>query len=299
MRILLCGTNYGSAYLRVLQPAGILARSEQSRALATRLGVPFYRSVDEVRDIDAAVVAISGDTGREITNALLGRGVHVLAEHPQGTDDVLAHRRHRAVYHVNAHYSDIDASAAFVSTFRSIRSRLLFVNVLTNPRALYSAIELLGRAFGPWQDVRLDVLPRTPDAFFTIARTGVLTIQTQNVFSAVDDGSANWVSHNITAGFEDGVLTLAEAQGPLTWMPAPPSVAHVSEAWNRPMWHVLAAPPAAYGEHVTTGRDRANSIALARFAEEVRTGVTPPEQTTEHLVGVSRVWEQLVLPVPG
>ena len=295
MRILLCGTNYGSAYLRVLRPAGILGRSERSRTLARQCGVPFYRSVDEARAIDAAVVAISGDAGREITNALLGRGVPVLAEHPQGTADILAHRQHRAVYHVNAHYSDIEAAAAFVSTFRAMPSRLLFVNVLTNPRALYSAIEVLGRAFGSLQDVQLEVLPPAPNAFFTIARAGVLTIQMQNVFSAVDDGTSNWVSHNITAGFEDGVLALAEAQGPLTWIPAPPS------AWNQPLWHVLAAPPPVYAQYVMEGRDRANRVALARFAEEVRTGVTPPEQATEHLLGVSRVWEQLIVPsgVPG
>jgi thiazolinyl imide reductase len=294
LRILLCGTNYGSAYLRVLRPAAILARSERSRALARQHGVPFYRSVAEARDIDAAVVAISGDAGREITTALLERGVHVLAEHPQSADDVAAHRQHRAVYHVNAHYSDIEAAAAFVSTFRSMQSRVLFVNVLTNPRALYSAIELLGRAIGSLRDVRLEVLPPAPNAFFTLARSGTLTIQVQNVFSAVDDGSSNWVSHNITAGFEDGVLTLAEAQGPLTWIPAPPSLPQVSAAWNRPMWHVLAAPPPAYSQYVTEGRDRANRIALARFAEEVRSGVTPPEQATEHLLGVSRVWEQLL-----
>lgn len=304
VRVLLCGTNYGAAYLRVLRPAGILGRSERSRAMAAHCGVPFYRSVEEARDVDAAVVAISGDAGREITAALLDRGVHVLAEHPQWFAEVAAHRRtareHGAVYHVNAHYSDIEAAAAFVATFRAMRSRVLFVNLLSNPRALYSAIELLGRAVGPLQGVELEVLPPAPGSFFTIARAGVLTIQVQNSFSPVDDGSGNWVSHNVTAGFEEGVLTLAEAQGPLTWMPAPPSVGQLQAGaalWNRPLWQMLAAPPPALGDYVNGGRERANGIALARFAAEVHTGVTPPEQSDAHLLGVSAVWEQLVRPV--
>lgn len=307
MRVLVCGTNYGASYLRALSmnesglwPAGILARSERSRALAARCGVPFYTSVEEVPRgaIDAACVAVSGDAGRAITAALLERGVHVLEEHPQGAADIAAHRRSRAVYHVNAHYSDIEIAAAFVATFRAMPSRALFVNVLTNPRALYSAIELLGRAVGSLQEVELEVLPPAPNAFFTIARAGALTIQVQNIFSPVDDGSSNWVSHNVTAGFDDGVLALTEAQGPLTWTPAPPSLPQLQAVgmalWNRPLWHVLAAPPPAYSDYVTAVRDRANRVALARFAEAVRTGVTPPEQSDAHLLGVSGLWEQLI-----
>lgn len=314
MRVLVCGTNYGATYLAALNQnesgfvlAALLARSERSRELAAQLGVPFYTSAGEVPpdSIDAACVAISGEAGRAITSALLERGVHVLAEHPQYYADVAAHRdnarRHGAVYHVNAHYSDFDAAATFIASCRGTmqRSPLLFVNVLTNPRTMYSTLEILARAFGPLQGMKLERVPPAPGAFFTIARAALLTVHVQNVSSEVDDGSANWVSHNVTVGFEDGVLTLAEAHGPVTWTPAPPSLSQLQSAagmeiWGRPLTRVLATPPPTFGDLVTWSRDRANRIALARFAAEIRSGVTPPEQSDEHLLTVSELWESLL-----
>lgn len=314
MRILLCGTNYGATYLRALHAnesglrlAAVLARSERSRALAAHAGAPFYTRIEDVpRDaIDAACVAISGDIGRAVTTALLERGVHVLAEHPQWRADVAAHRetarRNRAVYHVNGHYSDIDAAATFVATFRATaqRSRLLFVNVLTNLRALYSAIEIVGRAAGPLHGMTITRVPPAPPEFFTIFRSGLLTVHVQNATSAVDDGSSMWVSHNITAGFEDGVLTLTEAYGPVSWVPVPPSLPQLQssaggELWKRPLLRTLATPPPTFSDYVTWARDRANRIALERFAAEIRTGRTSPEQSDAHLLTVSEVWERML-----
>lgn len=306
MRVLLCGTHYGATYLQALQNdangfqlAGILARSERSQDLARHYGVPFFRSADEVHGIDAACVAISGAAGFAITETLLGKGIHVLEEHPQGSAAIATHRStaraSRAVYHINAHYSDFEAAAAFITAYRAMHSPVLFANVVTNLRAVWSAIEILSRAAGPLYGISLTVVPPAPRGFFTIARSGPLTIQVQNVTSAVDDGSANWISHNITAGFEAGVLTLGEAHGPVTWAAAPPSVAQLNSpaAWDQPQWTLLAAPPPTLRDHVFAGRERANRIALARFAGEIRSGVTPPEQHDAHLLGVGQVWESI------
>jgi thiazolinyl imide reductase len=315
VRVLVCGTNYGSSYLRALYDnesglrlAGVLARSERSRALAAQCGAPFFTAVDDVPRgaIDAAVVAISGESGNAIVTALLERGVHVLAEHPVYVAEVAAHRRtaraHRAVYHVNAHYSDIDGAATFVAAFRAARerSRLLFVNVMTNPRALYSAIEIVARAVG---SLRPLTLARASADFFDLAWGTVagvpLTLQKQTIVSEIDDGSSCWISHRITAGFDDGVLTLGEAPGPVEWIPALPSLRQLQSdgaSYNaRPLCRVLAAPPPTYADYVSWGRDRANRIALARFAAEVASGVTPPEQSDEHLLGVSELWEAMLV----
>jgi len=317
LRFLLCGTNYGSSYIRSLygneigRLAGIVARSDRSRELAAQCGVPFYAHVDEVPSdaVDAACVAIPGPDGRTIISALLNRGIHVLAEHPVYVDDVIAHRNtargNRAVYHVNAHYSDIDGAATFVASFRAARerSRLLFINLMTNPRALYSAFELIARALGPLRPFTLEHVPWDTDSFFHLARAilpgAPLTIQLQRISSEVDDGSANWVSHNLTAGFEDGVLTLGEASGPVGWLPAPPSLPRLqsqqgTELWARPMWRLLASPPATFGDYVGWSRDHANRIAIARLAGEIETGITPPEQSDEHLLGVSELWQAML-----
>lgn len=317
MRILLCGTQYGSSYISALYGnengtlAAILARSERSREMAAQYGVPFYTRVDDVpRDsVDAACVAISGAAGREIISALLSRRISVLAEHPVYVEDVAGHRRtareHGAVYHVNAHYSDIEAAATFISAFRSIRqrSRLLFINVMTNPRALYSAIEIVARATGPLRPFTLEHVPWDTHSFFHLARAIVpgapLTFQLQRISSETDDGSANWVSHNLTAGFEEGVLSLGEAFGPVGWLPAPPSVPRLqsqegAELWARPMWRVLASPPPTFGDYAGWTRDRANRVALARFAAEIASGVTPPEESDEHLLGTSELWQAML-----
>jgi len=317
VRFLICGTNYGATYFRALYAnengmiAGVLARSERSRALAAECGVPFYASVDDVPPdaIDAACVAIPGPDGHAVTSALLARGIHVLAEHPVYPAQVIEHRgtarEHGAVYHVNAHYSDLEAAATFVSAFQATRqrSKLLFVNVMTNTRALYSAIEIVGRAIGPLRPFTLEHVPLDAGSFFHLARAIVpgapLTFQLQRISSAVDDGSANWVSHNITAGFDDGVLSLNEAFGPVAWMPSPPSLPRLqspeaAELWARPLWRVLVTPPATFSDYAGWSRDRANRIAIARFVAEIKTGMTPPEQSDDHLLGVTEFWQAMI-----
>jgi thiazolinyl reductase component of yersiniabactin synthetase len=332
MRVLLCGTVYGSAYLRALdtnetglQLAGILARSERSRELARQWAVPFYATVDEVpvraidgagdgagdgaidAAIDAAIVAISGEAGHAIASALLARGVPVLAEHPIGVAGLTAQRatsrEHGTVFHVNAHYSDLDAPATFVAAFHGARQRspLLFLHLLVNPRTLYSALEIAGRCLGPMQVGAFETLPPLPGSFFVVTQAIVsgapVTIQLQRASSAVDDGSSNWVSHHLLAGFQEGVLSLQEAQGPVIWMPSPPSLGQLQaapELWSRSLWRVLASPPPTFGEFVNGGRDRANRLALARFAREIASRNTEPEQSDEHLLGVSALWEAVL-----
>lgn len=316
MRVLLCGTVYGSAYLRALhgsesglQLAGILARSERSRELARQCAVPFYAAVDDVPPgaIDAAIVAVSGEAGHAIVTALLTRGVPVIAEHPINVAELTSHRalarEHGTIFHINAHYSDLDAPATFISAFHGARARspLLFVQLLANRRTLYSAIEIAGRCLGPLDVTALELLPPMPQSFFTAAQAMVsgvsVTIQLQRAASDVDDGSSNWVSHNMTAGFAEGTLSMAEAQGPVVWMPSPPSLPQLQatpELWNRTLWRVLAAPPPSFAEFVNGGRDRANRLALARFAREIVTGIPDPLQSDEHLLGVSTLWEAVL-----
>ncbi len=318
MRILLCGTNYGSSYLRALyqnesglRVAGILARSERSRAMAAQYAVPFYTGLADLPPdtIDAACLAIPGANGLAVTSALLERGIHVLAEHPLYAHEIAAHRRtartHGAVYHVNAHYSDLEAAATFVSAFRAARLRapLLFISVMTNSRALYSAIEIVARAAGSLRPFTLEEMPWRDGSFFRLVHVDLpdapLTFQVQKMISQADDGSSCWVSHNITAGFGDGVLSLAEAPGPLGWLPTPPSVPQLlsqqgAQLWARPMWRTLATPPATFGDYAGWARDRANCIALARFAAEIAGGPRPAEQSDEHLLGVSELWEAMI-----
>ena len=56
----------------------------------------------------------------------------------------------------------------------------------------------------------------------------------------------------------------------------------------------LATPPPAFADYIGWSRDRANRTALARFAAEITTRSTPPEQSDEHLLDVSEVWEAML-----
>jgi len=51
-----------------------------------------------------------------------------------------------------------------------------------------------------------------------------------------------------------------------------------------PLWRVLASPPPTYSDYVDWAR-----------AAEVASGATPPEQSDEHLLGVSEVWETTLM----
>jgi thioesterase domain-containing protein len=89
--------------------AGIIARgSQRSVNLAEKMGVPLYKTPDEVRSpVDVACVAVGGNAAEELVLAFLRRGIHVVAEHPVGPASMKTAigtaRRTGACYHVNAH----------------------------------------------------------------------------------------------------------------------------------------------------------------------------------------------------
>jgi yersiniabactin synthetase, thiazolinyl reductase component len=344
LRVLLCGTGYGATYLNALwnhdsdlRLAGILARgSERSRALATQWNVPLWRTIEEVPEkaIDLACVAVSAPAGAALTLELLRRGIHVLAEHPVAPEDLekalATAREHGVAYHVNSHYADLETVQPFLSAAIACRrtSPLLFVSIMTNPRALFSVIELLGRMSGGHPDARderkdlggrtfpsprsfrLGTRPQDDMAakladegpFATVQGTldnVPILLQCQRLVTKDDDGSFLWASHHITAGFASGTLLLAETAGPALWIPASLSLADLSSPaapayLANPAWSLLSGPPPATGDFLFRLRDLANRLALRRIAEQIRIGRAWPEQAAEHLLGVSRAWRDIL-----
>jgi thiazolinyl imide reductase len=280
LRVLVCGTGYGATYPQALwnhdsdlRLAGILARgSERSRSLAAQWNVPLWRTLEEVPEkaIDLACVAVSAPAGAALTLALLQRGIHVLAEHPVAPEDLeaalAAARKSGVAYHVNSHYADLETVQPFLATAIACRrtSPLLFVSVMTNPRALFSVIELMGRIVPLTPYPLSHPLPtagrggkeRETELEFTAEQSPLsrwsggdgrgaggegpfatvhgtfdnipVLLQCQRLVTKEDDGSFLWASHHITAGFASGTLLLAETAGPALWIPALPSVAVLS-----------------------------------------------------------------------
>lgn len=313
MQLLLCGTNYGSSYLRALWHApgpwrlgGVLSRgSTRSRQLARQAGVAHYTAVDQVPrgSIDAACVAVPGDAGTALTEAWLARGVAVLAEHPldaepieQALDLALAHR---VPFHVNSHFGDLETIAPWIEHVRRLcaASPPRFVHAQVNPRTLYSVIDILARALGSLDPASIAAVEGPAGSPLRLLqgtlghRAVPMALQCQHQVSQLDDGSATLISHQIGITFDSGTLLLGDTFGPVVWIPrlTPETV------WQQPAWSNLG--PAA-GEAAATYcegvRARANLMALTRMAEHLRSGTVPASQRPEHLLTVARVWRTAI-----
>ena len=312
MRILVCGTNYGAAYIRAIalgrgsdQLVGILSRgSERSIELARRCSVPHYTASDVLPDeIDLACVAVPDQAGVDLTIKLLQRGIHVIAEHPiepHHLEEVLNEaEKQGACFHLNSHYGDIDTVATFLTRCTTERSRQapLYISLLLNPRTLYSCLDVAARALGKLSPYSFRCLEpqdgqaaTTTRPIFTVLQgelNGIpATLQCQNYVSREDDASAAQVSHQITIGFADGNLLLGEASGPVIWLSS--GLATVNA--TKPAWeHVSSALPLT-SEAFQLQRDNANRLAIQRMESQIETGITPAMQTHEHLLDVSRAW---------
>lgn len=57
---------------------------------------------------------------------------------------------------------------------------------------------------------------------------------------------------------------------------------------------MLSTAPPTFGDYAGWARDRANRVALARLAAEIESGATPSEQSDEHLLGVSELWQTML-----
>jgi NAD-dependent oxidoreductase involved in siderophore biosynthesis len=170
---------------------------------------------------------------------------------------------------------------------------------MSNPRALYSCVDLLARALGTLQPLEIrttalvEGLPLVP---LQGTAAGIpFLLQCHRLVSAVDDGSAAWTSHHVVIGFPEGHLLLGDNAGPVLWVAAPPPVHQLGPAaLAAPAWSPLSPPPPTFVEHFYGVRERANRLALARWADQIRTGRTYPEQGPEHLLEVSRVWRAIL-----
>lgn len=308
LRVLVCGSNYGHAYVHAVREAPELYRlagilglgSPRSHRLAAQCGVPLYQSVEGVTsDIDLACAAM-GSSGGDAVLQLLQRGIHVLCEHPLRPEfvekalDVAASTA--ACFHVNAHFAALDAASALAERCRDLRRSLkpAFVGAVTTDRSLYGVLDILRRAFGSFDPFSLALVDRSgPFALVTGTLGGVpTTLQIQRSATAdgvLPDGDpAYLVDHRITVGFATGVIALASIAGPVIWnrncnLPSHP---------DAPMWTAIHDPCVSLLE-LQRQRTRANLEAIQCLVECSRTGTVPASQSRSHLLEVCSVWSTL------
>ena len=313
MKILLCGTNYGSSYLKTLlspngrlRLAGILSRgSERSRRLARLAGTSHLTALNEIpaNAIDAAIVAVPGQEGLKLVLSLLERGIPVLAEHPWEPEDLKraldVADQHQVVLQINSHFSDIDCVQQFlIAAQRGTASTPIYLNLTANQRTLYSAIEVMGRILFLNASQSYQFTAASPSAsdansaaFFATIQGLIGNVPTlihcQRISSEFDDGSATFVNHHLLVGFPEGNLMLGEAFGPVIWMPR----IMPQTQWGQTPWRLLSHPTSeSAGVYCSRVRDQANQLACDKFASHIATQVAPAEQRPEFLLQVSRVW---------
>ncbi|WP_326830032.1 Gfo/Idh/MocA family oxidoreductase [Streptosporangium sp. NBC_01810] len=245
LRMVVCGTNFGRFYAEAVLAhpgytlAAILSRgSAASRAYARRLGVPHHTEVDQLPDdLDTACVvvgsSISGGEGTALAKALIGRGLHVLQEHPVHLDELteclkLA-RRHRVQYRLNTHYPHVEPVRAFIQAARRLttRQKPLFIDAATPVHLMQPMVDILGRALGslrPWRFTDPLTLPAEvgtqPFRLLQGVLGGVaLTVRVHHQLDPADRDNHALHWHRVSLGTEGGVLTLADTHGPLLWSP--------------------------------------------------------------------------------
>lgn len=314
---ILCGTVYGANYVPALQAedspirlGGIVSRgSERSVQMARALGVPHSTSLSEVSDkqADVVIVAVSGDAGVSLSKEALRRGFDVLAEHPWEPEHVseltaLAQETGRA-FHINGHWADQENALAFIHGCHAAAqsSSAVFANLITNPRTLYSGLDLLHRAIGATDldsFVRIDPITDNPPFVLMQGVAGLtqVTIQYQTYTSLVDDGTAALANHHFVIGYPHGHLTLAETSSPALWVPDMTQLYTAgSQGQAQPSATFFpqdTAPTVGAFNH--EHRVAANRFALERILGHAATGDCPPEQSAEHHQSVANTWRCLM-----
>ena len=320
MRVLVCGTNYGASYIRVLagnpgplQLAGILSTgSARSLALAQQARVAHYTDINGIPagQIDLACVAVPGAAGQQLVLDLLTRGIHVICEHPIGAafmQQALALARQQGrVFQVNAHFADLQAPQAFYRGLAVARQMgpALHYELAVNLRTLYSGLDLLGRAIGTLAGITPTLAfhdNNQPALFANVLLTGqgqgqarqgpVLhaSLLCQNFASAHDDGSATLLNHRCSATFAHGNLLLAESNGPVLWFPSPVSMP--TQQWRS---YLPVDVSQLDGMQLQQQRDLANLALVNHFAGGAGNPNLLPEQQPDYLVALASLWQQIL-----
>lgn len=308
MKVLVCGTNYGSTYIRALaggqgvaQLAGIFSTgSARSIAYAQQARVPHFTSLDAVSDshFDIACVAVSGAAGIQLAMALLAKGIHVLCEHPIGAEQAAKAQAiaqmHQRVFQINAHFADLPAPQSFYRSL-AVAAQMgpaLHFDLAANLRTLYSGLDLIGRALGSLDGLEAIASPAAPGLFASLRLAGPkaqVSLLCQNFASAADDGSATLLNHRCSATFAHGNLLLAESNGPVLWFPSPVSMP--PQHWRNYLPVDMGQMDAAL---LQQQRDSANLAAILDMMAVIRGQAPQPHQRPEYLLALTGLWERVL-----
>ena len=310
MRVLVCGSNYGRAYITALarnprkyQLAGILAQgSFRSHEVAALSDVPLYHSTDELPDNIHLACAAMSSAAWPVVLQLIRRGVHVLCEHPyppallKRAIDLA--RKQGVQFHVNGHFALLPAPGAFIRACRRIGERKApeFVEVITTERALYATLDILMSALGARQPLRARVLSRDQKFVLLEATLGTTPLRLSVQVSGkqgrgrLADGSPEYLlDQRLTLAFPSGMLTLLSTAGPVLWNGNPAQMS----SDEGPLWTLVFGQEPQTSADLREQRIQANVAALNSIRRSILGHVLPDSQQPQHILAVSQAWESI------
>lgn len=310
MKVLVVGTNYGATYLRALalqhdgiSVAGILSNgSARSKNYAQHFNVPHYTKLDEIPNntFDCACVAVLGEIAVTLSIALLDKNIHVLCEHPLGSEHMSKclekATEKNCIFNVNGHFSELPSAQSFFTAYStaSQQSPCLHLDLSVNLRTLYSGLDIIGRAIGTLSNIVIEnkVEKEKPSLFEHLTLTSPdkhISLLCQNFSSEKDDGSSTLINHRVSAIFPHGNLLMAETNGPVMWFPTPVSLP--PEAWRSSMPIENTVLTQYELAHV---RDLATLATFYKFVNQIYNQPTPPEQTQDYLYSLATLWGNIL-----
>ncbi|GAA4083706.1 Gfo/Idh/MocA family oxidoreductase [Nonomuraea soli] len=320
MKVVVCGTRFGQIYLAALardpgryQLAGILARGgARSVALAEQYDVPLYDAVERLPgDVDAACVVVSsavgGGRGAQLAQELLGRGIHVLQEHPVHPDELAAclraARKAGTQYVLNTFYPHLEPVRRFTAAARRLVSMRapVFVDALCAVQVSFDLLDILAGIFDglrPWSLSAVAVPGGRPFTSVDAQVAGVpLTLRVENRMREGDD-SSSLLLHRITVGTDAGNLLLANTHGPVIWSPVlrlpsnPDEQVLPSDGLGVTSDFVGPAAAPTWAGAVNDVWGEGVVSALDTLRERVELGADPLHGGQRHLT-VARAWKEL------
>ncbi|TMP41051.1 hypothetical protein CWB96_07845 [Pseudoalteromonas citrea] len=226
IKTLLCGTNYGSVYLRYL--AGleefsfnyILSRgSSRSLDISNRLSIKSYTNIENVeKDIELSVIAVDEINALTIAKTLINNGSSILIEHPVSHKGFLSLYRHaqeaNAILHINSHFRYTKAVSNFISNIKNEKSTPVFVNASCSSRTLFSTIDILRSCFGKvnFEEVKIESDDKVTHAMLKFNNSNVI-INFLHSELGDDNGQDVYIGHSINVHYEKSQSSLHDTWG--------------------------------------------------------------------------------------
>lgn len=240
LKVVVAGTGFGRVYLDALTIApgefeltGILAKgSGFSARIADSHQVPLFSRADDIPDdTDILCVVVrsgaTGGPGSDIARCVLARGIHVLQEHPVHAQEIStnlqAARKGNAAYLVNTLYPNLRPVQQFLAAAAWLRTRHQprFIDAACNSQVAYPLLDMLGQAVGSVRPWTFRLHAGTEELPFSSLSGHIanipLTLRVQNQVAPHDPDNHGLLMHRMEIGFDSGVLSLEDTNGPVYW----------------------------------------------------------------------------------